>query len=235
MKKLIFLLLLISTKSFAQDSVFLQICSLNDDSKRMLKFAKKFASSHDSVEIARGGCVEVITRKVKEDLFLRIFPMKFPNAKIKSSSWVSKDKESCRLSLRKVFSKNEKASSISLNKRSRARSRDIIQKQTEVFSLVTQQNYPSILSVDDSSVHFKCRILPDKTYMIELFAGSKKSTVSVSISLVPGQSIEVGSYFKDLDSKAKSIGIPSGVQLNKSKGHETQKTYISIKGTEGLL
>lgn len=225
--KTLILLLLFSNICFANTTLLIA-CS-SSSAEDMLALAKKFASTKDNIEKENNGCIEIITSKHKEDLFNRILMLKFPDVRIKSSSHMAIDQKVCRINVDKVrISKSQNANIGIGYRKGNARQNDINGQSTSRSQLIISNNKSGKLDVRGSMVEVKCRILNNGMYDLEIKHASRQSSASTSLTLSPGQRVEIGGYVKDDNGGNQSIGFPTGVSFRKNNLNETTKIYLSI-------
>jgi hypothetical protein len=130
-------------------------------------------------------------------------------------------RQHCRLEISEVGNSNENQNQFKVGKQTKIRSYGAKISNRYQTTVVTISGQPSEVMTPEGKIKIECSIGNTGAATIKIFMQSKLSS---QLLAMPGQTLQIGSIGKQDNSNQRSVGIKSGVSLNKNKQNST-KTY----------
>ncbi len=140
----------------------------------------------------------------------------------------------CRFLLTRKSATRSKSLSAGVNRKLRpnAKQRNRRSKGSSTSMLMVSPGLRGSIEVDGSFAQVSC-IRTARTMIVEVFAskgrGRKTSSISTSITVSPGQTINIGSVVRKLRNKGTEISTRRGVQYEKSNSSSQDQIFLKVQ------
>ena len=134
----------------------------------------------------------------------------------------------CNLNIKKSSRKNSVTESLALGKKN-----NLIKKQSKKNSITNSQllvdsGRTGTISVDQFRIRIKCINLI-RSYKLEIDLEHNTGGVSTSITIRPGQELDLGSIVDDLNNQGQTISLKEGFKKSKTTSKVQSNYTITIK------
>lgn len=204
-----------------------------------------------------GQCLNVSLDSTRGELFQRWVRTRLPNAQY-SFSTLDAPAPECDMRVRKITTKNEQNTEGQIVFRGgvQVSAGEGITDSTEESILKVTSGNRAKLTVDQSQLEITCTVRPSGTYQLKfslLFLprtpfvpqnlppgttvvinsppppDQSGTSLSTEVEARPGESINLGSITKDLNSKRHDANVPNGASGEIKTGSETSQWFLIIK------
>lgn len=208
--------------SFA--SVFISACSNNERELKVAFSHALFLKTHEDKLKKNSKCIEILTTKAREELYIKYISLKIPNININHSSSELNLKQ-CKLKLIKIHNSSNKKTQIS-NKSHRLNfiQFDSKTEKKEEIQLSTLEKKESSIRFNEDSLYIKCDVKRNG-YQIELWSDSSNFQITNSFYLNLGGYKKIGSYNRSTKNKNKKIQIMNN-KFQSNKESTTITLYL---------
>lgn len=96
--------------------------------------------------------------------------------------------------------------------------------------LIAQNGLPASFEAMGVRVWYRCKAgMKNGIYQLKLSLLEHSNAVSTSVSLAPGQTLEIAQMIKDLSEKQRKIGGPRGIEIRQIKGQKNSSIQLVRK------
>ncbi len=189
------------------------------------------------VENSSSHCLNIVIKNdLKEELYRKWISRKYPiissdsSATMKSSSINSRTvQEHCRLEVERLTNVDKKTTGVDISKRSGAYERSFKHSGSQRSSLLLGVGRPGSLRVDNDYINVICKSRNASRVFLDISLTGEKSSVSTSVTLNRGQSLDLASIVEDLNNRFRNISLKKGVRVEKIEGKKSYQYYLRIK------
>lgn len=220
----------------AADSALERLCfSSSEEAQRAIPVLNMvLVKGHDQI-IPEGPCLNVNVANSRAELFQRWVRTRLPQAQYAFST-LDAPKRECDMVVTKTTNKSEHTKSVDVNGQAfQVSAGEGTQQESERHILKVLSGGTATLRVDTSEVKITCTWRNSGTYLLQFSQAyvSPPPTSSTSLTsereVSPGQRIDLGQIVNDLNKEQKNLGIPSGVQVEKTEGAQTIRWSLVIQ------
>jgi len=199
---------------------------------------KVVLSPHDEViENSSSHCLNVVMKgQHKDELYRKWIAKKFKISTTSLNSTLSDDpalrpqhREHCRLEVQRKSKTDRQTVEASLSKRSKLNERTYKHSGSQVSSLLLGIGKPGSLRVDSDYLNVICKSQNSSRVFLDISLSGVKSSVSTSITLEKGQTINLASIVEDLNDKYERVSLKKGISVMNRKGKKTYDYFLKIK------
>ena len=180
-------------------------------------------------------CLNVVMNNdFKEELYRKWISRKYQI--ISSSGFSDKrvaprvsEQEHCRLEMERITSVDSTTRGGRLSQNSKAYERNFKHSGSQKSSIVLSVGRPGSLRVDDDYLNVICKSQNSSRVFLDIALTGIKSSVSTSVTLDRGQSLNLASIVEDLNDRFRELSLKNGVSLEKTKGQKQYQYYLRVK------
>jgi hypothetical protein len=172
----------------------------------------------------------------KEELYRKWISRKYQilnssisNTRLDREDYSGTVNEHCRLELEATTHVIRKDTNASISARSKLGQTDYNTNQVRKTSLLLGVGVPGSIRLDDEVVMATCKSKNETKAFIDFSLMGVHSSLSTSVTLIKGQSIDLGSVVEDLKRENRKISLSKGIQLNKRDGNKSKTFKLRIK------
>lgn len=255
MMKILILLCLITTHTYAQNIVVETYCfNSTAESLKAQSSAKYMMLTSDRIE-SKNECFGLFTVEARRELIQRYLRQSYPSMAITYSSTERSVEEMCNLKVEKIKNSNQTQTKARIQALGEASIGQTISESKEVSQIKAMSGSPFTLEVETQKLSGTCRFINQSRYEIvfrmefiprpttppapegvivivqnpppaEIQQGTSLST---TIQLNQGERIEIGSIVKDLTQKGHEASLIPKLSYEKTEGQSTEKIYLMIE------
>ena len=172
----------------------------------------------------------------KEELYRKWIARKFKISTTSLNSTLSDDpslrpqrREHCRLEVQRKSKTDSRTFEGSLSKQSKLNERSYKHSGSQVSSLLIAIGKPGSLRVNEDYLNVICKSQNSSRMFLDISLSGVKSSVSTSITLEKGQTINLASIVEDLNDKYQSFSLEKGISIMNRKGKSHYDYFLKIK------
>ena len=180
-------------------------------------------------------CLNVVMKnELKEELYRKWISRKY---QIISSSGYSNtgiaprvsEQQHCRLEMERVTTADIKTQGGRLSQNSKAYERNFRHSGSQKSSILLSIGRPGSLRVDDDYLNVICKSQNSSRVFLDISLTGIKSSVSTSVTLERGESLNLASVVEGLNDRFKELSLKNGVSIEKTKGQKQFQYYLRVK------
>ncbi len=229
---ILFILIQFTTFATVVDYCFEQTTSLSN----VHHYLNTVLSPQDEVvENNSAHCLNVVVKNdLKEELYRKWIGRKF---KILSSSnslgypasTIPQVQEHCRLEVEKISKMDKTTTGVDVSMKTKAYERNFKHSGSQRSNLLLGVGSPGRLRVDDDYINVTCKSRNTSRVFLDISLWGERSSVSTSVTLDKGQTLDLASIVEDLNNRSQSLSLNRGVQVKKTKGQKSYQYFLRIK------
>jgi hypothetical protein len=254
MLKILIILLLITTSSYAQNIVVETYCfSSENQAKQAMGSSKYLMLPSDRIE-PKGECFSLFTTEARSELIRKYLQNSYPQMSVTYSSTERSAKEMCDLKvekIKKIDSFQSKAQIQAMGGISIGQSNS---DTKEISQIKVLSGADFDLQVDEQKISGKCRYINSTKYEIAFsmqfiprpivppapegtiviiqnpphMEVQQGTSLSTTVQISQGEKIEVGSIVKDLMDKGVEASLVPKLSFEKQDRKSEEKIYLQI-------
>ncbi len=180
-------------------------------------------------------CLNVVMKNdLKEELYRKWISKKFSiiSSDHYGSTEVStrpSELEHCRLEIEKITTIDKNTKSGQLSSTPSALDKKFKHAGVQKSSLLLSVGRPGSLRVDDDYLNVICKSKNSSRMFLDISLSGEKSSISTSVTLERGESLNLASLVEDLNDKHREISLKKGVVLERTKGQKQFEYFLRIK------
>lgn len=135
----------------------------------------------------------------------------------------------CRLKIETISSGNANTETFAVGKRNAINTTNTKSSGRKVSSLLLGVGFSGYITVNNEKAELKCQSVGGAGYRVALSLQGGQNGIGTNLRVRKGQKLNIGDIVNDLKRKRKSIGLPSGVEIEKTKGSQNTTYFLTAE------
>lgn len=176
-------------------------------------------------------CLEVKTNEKRASLYETLLRKKLPVDQVYSNTESNQGSfnlpntaaENCRISIKEKTVGNSKRDDFSLGRKSGVSRREEKFESTNESQLLIDSGSSGHINVDNLRVKLTC-VKASGRFLMKVQLEHGRGGVSTSLTVTPGQEVNIGEVVRNLKNKNNSLSLNKGIENSRTKG-QSRSTY----------
>lgn len=132
----------------------------------------------------------------------------------------------CHLKIEAVSAGSSNTKNFSVGQKNGVSTTERSSSGTRRSSLLLGVGFSGYIQVNEERVELTCQRVSGNGYRIAINLQGPDQGVGTALEVRKGQRINIGSVVNDLNQRRKTLGIPKGIEVEKTTGKETKDYFL---------